>query len=215
MKKHTMPLSEHNTFFKCILFSLAAALMLCGCAPSSPKQEKAPAAHVESLSVGHRLKIQNIDSRLLLVDNNSVLAADGLFYASWGMGKATPYKNSDGETADLYDASLYLLLGESKDPASAQNNMDTWLNAAKDNYEITEEQEITCGGQAYTILTYQCAGEDNPYARGMSALGTAGSDALCIELTCREGFEEDLSSLLTTFLEGCILDTDETIPQNI
>lgn len=193
---------------KYLVLFLCIALMLSGCAPSPKKQEKKPAAYIENLSVGHRLEIQGIDKRLLLIDSNSALAADGLFYASWGIGEATPYKNSDGDTADLYDASLYLLLGESKDPASAQDNMDTWLNAAKDNYEILEEREITCNGHAYTVLTYNCANEGNPYARGMSAFGTAESDALCIELACQESFEEDLAPLLTAFLENCSYRTE-------
>ena len=193
---------------KYFILYLCITLILSGCSPSPGKQEKEPAAHVENLSVGHRLAIQNIDKRLLLIDNNSALAADGLYYASWGMGEAAPYENSDGDTADLYDASLYLLLGESKDPVSAQNNMDTWLNAAKDSYEILEEKEITCGNHAYTALTYNCANEENPYARGMSAFGVVGSDALCVELTCQESFGEDLVALLTEFLGNCTYSAD-------
>ncbi len=190
-----------------ILF-LCMGLMLSGCGASPSQPEKKAAAYVPSLSIGHSLDIQNIDSRLLLVDDNSALAADGLYYASWGIGEASSYENSDGDTVDLYDASLYLLLGESKDQAAAQNNVDTWMAAAKENYEILDEKEAAYNGQPYTILTYRCASEENPYARGASAFGTAGSNALCIELTCQEDFKEDLPSLLTAFLEGCTCRND-------
>ena len=190
-----------KTKFAILFFCLA--LLLPGCSALSPNLEKKPVENKSHLLVGHSLEVENTDSRFVLVDDNSALAADGLYYVSWGMGDPTPYENSDGNTADLYDASLYLLLGESKDAASAQKNVATWLNAAKENYEVLEEQETVYNGQAYTVLTYRCASENNPYDRGISAFAATGGISLCVEVTCLEDFPEDLEGILSNLLGHC------------
>lgn len=189
-----------RTYF---IFFLCLAFLLSGCAPFSPNLEKEPVENKSHILVGHSMEVENTDSRLVLVDDNSTLAADGLYYVSWGMGDPEPYENSDGDAANLYDATLYLLLGESKDAASAQKNMTTWLEAAKTNYEILEEEEITCNGQSYTLLTYNCIHEDNPYDRGVSAFASISGVSLCVELTCQEDFQDDLRNIMTNFLEHC------------
>lgn len=186
-------------FFLLILI----VFLLTGCSSISFLQENESAESVTELTVGHSLKIEDINNRLILVDNNSTLAADGLYYVSWGIGESKPYENNDGDYVDLYDASLYLLLGESKNPESAQNNADSWLDAAKNNYEILDEETVTFNDQTYTLVTYNCINEDNPYDQGISAFGTSGSSALCIELICCENFNEDLKTILTDFLGSC------------
>ena len=188
---------------KCFIFFLGMALLLSGCAPFSPKLEKEPVENKSHLLVGRHMEVENTDSRLILVDDNSVLAADGLYYVSWGMGEPKPYENSDGDTANLYDATLYLLLGESKDETSAQKNMDTWLEAAKTTYEVLEETESTYNGQPYTLLAYNCISQENPYDRGISAFASIGDISLCVELTCQKDFQEDLEAILANFLEHC------------
>lgn len=143
-----------------------------------------------------------------LFDNMDALSADGLYYAAWTMGDSEPYENNDGDTVDLYDAQLYFLLGEFKDAESAQNNMDTWLSAGKTNYDIQSEENVICNGQNYLLITYQFIHTDNPYARGVSAFSVFDNNAVCIELTCRENFDEDLKAVLTDFLNGCTYDAD-------
>lgn len=188
-----------------IIFSLCAALLLAGCSSLSPKLGKEPVEQKSRILVGRSLEVENTDSRFALVDDNSALAADGLYYVSWGMGDPKPYENSDGDTADLYDASLYLLLGESKDAAAAQKNMEIWLEAAKSNYEVLREEEAVYNGQAYTVLTYRCASEDNPYDRGVSAFAAADGVSLCVELTCQKDFPEELGEILSNFLGHCTI----------
>lgn len=190
---------KYFSFILCITF------LVSGCSLSL---EKEPVENTHRFTLGHCLEIYNTDSRLILTDTNSSLAADGLYYASWGIGDSEPYENSEGGTADLYDANLYLLLGESKTCASAQNNMDTWLNAAKTNYKVQSEEDLICQQQSYTLITYECVSEDNPYAHGMSAFGVNGNNAVCIELTCRENFDQDLKNILTVFLNNCVYTTD-------
>ncbi len=182
------------------LFSLAGYYYV-----SLPMQEEQEDTWSDSgyLKVGHHLTIQNADDRLSLLDSKDVLSANGLYYAAWTMGGSEPYVNSEGTAVDLYDAQLYLVLSEHKDGEEAHNDVEKWLDAARGNYEVLTEEEITCNGQSYSLLTYNCVSESNPYARGMSAFGVYDSTAVCMELTCREGFEEDLYKILISFLDHC------------
>lgn len=141
--------------------------------------------------------------QLILLDNKDVLAADGLYYATWGTGHSVPYENSDGDTIDLYDAQIYFLTSETPDEASAEKNYTAWLSAAKENYTVLTEETIDCNGQPYTLITYNCSGGDTPYDRGVSAFGTCGATAVCAELTCLEEYGGDLTVLFTEFLKGC------------
>lgn len=205
-KKETIKLK-----LKYLLCILCIALILTGCSYTALlSREKKEDTWADSgfLSIGHNLTIQNTDNRLTLLDNMDVLSGEGLYYATWTMGTAEPYENSDGNTVDLYDAQLYLVLGEFQNSTSAKDNMDKWLTAGKNNYEILSEEEITCNGQPYSLITYNCVSENNPYHRGISAFGICGSNAVCIELTCRENFEEDLRDILINFLDNCTYDAD-------
>lgn len=196
---------KHGFPGKFICGLLCAACLFTGCAPSLT-EEKSLVNEDGSVTVGNCLTVRNDDSRLTLMDNKDALAADGLYYATWTAGNCEAFENSDGETVDLYDAQLYLLLSENKNSEDAQKNMDTWLAAARSGYEIHTEEEITCNGQDYTQITYGCVSEDSPYDRGISVFGVLGNDAVCIELTCREGYGEDLQGMLTDFLDSCSLE---------
>ena len=184
------------------IYALCIMLTLTGCSSPASLSENA-ATDSGNVTIGNYLSIQNTDSRLTLLNNLDTLSADGLYYASWVIGDAQPYENSDGDTVDLYDASLYLLSGEFKNTQYAQENMDSWLAAAKENYEVLNEEEITCNGQTYSLITYNSTHEDNPYARGISAFGVHENHAVCIELTCLDGFSDDLRDILVDFLESC------------
>ncbi len=193
---------------KYLLLTLFTVFALTGCASASALSSPAESLDVDAeyVTIGHYLTVDNTDSRLTLLSNMDALSADGLYYAAWTMGGSEPYENSDGDTVDLYDAQLYFLLGEFKDAETAQNNLNTWLSAGRTNYEILSEENVTCNGQDYLLITYQFIHEDNPYVRGISAFGVFGNHAACIELTCREGFDEDLKTILIDFLNGCTYD---------
>lgn len=195
----TFVFSGHRNLILCIL--LCFLLFLSGCSYSSAPGK--PAAEDGTVTVGHSLEVRNKDERLTLLDNKDALAADGLYYAAWTAGNCEPYENKDGDTVDLYDAQLYLLLGEAKSSEDAQHDMDTWLAAARENYEVQKEDTVSCGGNAYTLLTYNCKSADTPYDRGVSAFYTDQNTAVCIELTCRADYAEDLYSMLTGFLNNC------------
>lgn len=155
------------------------------------------------LKIGHSLTIQNTDNTLNLLDNKDILSANGLYYAAWTMGESEPYVNSEGKTVDLYDVQLYFVLSEHKDTTEANEDMTTWTELARKNYEVLTEEEVICNGQSYLLITYNCANEDNPYDRGVSAFGVSNNEAACVELTCRDNFGEDLKPILITFLDNC------------
>ena len=142
-------------------------------------------------------------SDFTLLENKDILAGDGLFYATWVTGEASPYTNSDGEEADLYEAELYLLTGENKTAEKAQTNLDGWLAHARSTYQISEEQTLEVSGQSWQLLFYTCNPQTSPYAHGVSAFGLCGTTALCAELTCLRDFPQELLPTLSDFLDGC------------
>lgn len=187
-------------FAMCFIYIL---LTITGCAITPSSIQKEPIENTAHLTIGDHLTINNTNENLILYDNKSALAGDGLYYASWRIGDAIPYENSDGDSVDLYSAQLYLLMGEFSNNTKAQENQESWLSKAESNYEISDEKEIDCSGQLYTMLTYTFTDKNNPYARGVSAFGLHDNLAVCIELTCQNDFEEDLTAILTEFLENC------------
>lgn len=189
--------------FKYMLCMTGLLLAITGCTSISSVTEKEPVENTACLKVGRNLEVNNTNESLILYDYKEALAGDGLYYASWRIGDAIPYENSDGDTVDLYDAQLYLLLSEFTSAGKAQENKDEWLDRARSNYEISAEEEIVCNEQAYLMITYTFPGENTPYARGVSAFAVHGNRAVCMELTCREDFAGNPETILTEFLENC------------
>lgn len=174
-------------------------LFLAGCSSASGNTDDRQEGQTK---IGPVMEI-DAPQEFTLLDNKDALAADGLYYATWVMGNPSPYENSDGDMVEIYNAQLYLLVSETKNGKSAENNYQAWLTSAKDFYHVHTEDTITCNGQSYTMITYDCTGEDTPYDRGVSAIGVHGANAICAELTCTENYQGDLASLLTEFLNGC------------
>lgn len=188
---------------KILALFLSLSWCLSGCSSQQPtKASDGQKWQEDWIQVGTTMGIET-PKQLTLLDNKEALAADGLYYATWTAGSFVPYENSDGDTIDLYDAQLYLLVSEAKNEKSAEKSCQTWLAAAKDNYEVLETESITCNGQPYTMLSYNCISEDSPYDHGVSALGVYGTDAICAELTCVDGYDEDLTQMLMEFLDKC------------
>lgn len=188
---------------KYVLCITGLLLVITGCSSISSIAEKEPIENTAYLKVGRNLEVNNTNESLILYDYKEALAGDGLYYASWRIGDAIPYENSDGDTVDLYDAQLYLLLSEFTSAEKAQENMDAWLDRARSNYEISAEADTVCNEQAYLMITYTFPDENTPYARGVSAFAVHGNSAVCMELTCQEDFAGDLETILTEFLENC------------
>lgn len=197
MKNHMKP--KHIVSILCITILLTVT----GCSVLPSVSGNDTVVNSEYVTIGSSLTVHNIDTRLTLISNMDALSADGLYYASWAAGSSEPYENFAGDTVDLYDAQLYLLLGEFKSSDAAQQNMDNWLTAVQTNYDVTDEKTVTCNDRSYTMVIYNFQNEENPYAHGVSALGVYQNIAVCVELTCRENYQEDLEKMLTAFLNNC------------
>ena len=193
-------IKSKSKYIACIL-CITASLTGCSLLPSL--SDSNTVTDSEYVTVGRHLTVHNTDKRLTLLNNMDTLSADGLYYASWTSGDSEPYENSDGDTVELYDAQLYLLMGEFKNSDAAQKNMATWLTTGQTNYDVTDESTITCNGQSYTVITYRFRNEENPYSHGVSAFGVYENLAICVELTCREKYQEDVQEMLTNFLNNC------------
>lgn len=186
-------------------FLLLGCVLLSGCSAFSRTAGREPdrqSGEAGPVKIGSVLEA-DAPEQLTLLDNKDTLAADGLYYTTWTAGDSVPYENSDGETIDLYDAQLYLLVSESADAEAAEKDCRVWLASARDNYDIQETEDITCSGQDYTLIVYDCISGDTPYERGVSAFGVRGANAVCAELTCVEDYEGDLTALLKEFLDSC------------
>ncbi len=188
--------------------AITTAGILTGCASSLSEElqntsSSETAADGSIVKIGQYLTVTTPDNDLNFLSQNDSLAANGMYYATWTAGEATDYENSDGDTVDLYDAQLYLLLEESKNEAEASDNIDSWLSAAEDNYNISSYEDITVNGETYTVITYQCSSETSPYDHGVSAFSVHDTSAVCMELTCTDNYTGDLNTMLTDFLSGC------------
>lgn len=191
---------------KLMFFLLAGALCLglTGCGTVLPPEKAADGLDWSEdwVTVGGIVGVdtpEGMDPR----ENNDALAASGMYYATWSVGESEPYTNAEGDEAQIYDAQIYLLLGGYKSAEEAENTLSQWKSMAELNYAIGETSTQTHNGQEFTVITYTFESEENPYARGASAFGVYRNYAVSVELTCREGFQEDAAQLLGGFLDSC------------
>lgn len=194
--KHQNQIKKATILFSCLF------LFITGCSSASQTTGNGASQQDGQTAIGLIMTV-HAPKEFALLDNKDVLAADGLYYATWVTGNSIPYENSNGDTVDLYDAQLYLLASETKDEKDAEKNRQAWLASAEDNYNIHTTGTITCNGQSYTVISYDCVSEDSPYDHGVSALGVHDNNAVCAELTCTRDYEGDLTALLTDFLDNC------------
>ena len=145
----------------------------------------------------------NTPSWLEPMENVDVLAAKGMYYATWSSGEAVPYTNAEGEETELYDAQLYLLLAGYDSSDKAEASMADWMNMASAQYNVTDTCTESHNGQEFTIITYTFNTETNPFARGASAFGVYRNYAISVEFSCQEGFDRDELASLREFLDSC------------
>lgn len=152
--------------------------------------------------MGKVVGIESPGHGLTLQTNNSVLAGEETYYASWTIGEEAPYINEDGDEVTLYPAQLYLLLYGCEDAASAQTTCEEFLARERQTYAVQSESTAAHNGQNYTVLDYACLSEANPYERGCSAFTVYGNFVFVAELTCQDRFEGDASQILADVLDG-------------
>lgn len=181
----------------CLL--LALSLLLTGCAkvvtPADLGWEE------DWQRFGNYLAMEEVGHGFTLLDNKDALAMNDLYYAAWVTGEPRDYENAQGETVDLYDAQMYLLMAVCKEEAAAKQNAADWLAAEQETYTVTDTRTVKANGIPFTVITYETKGE-NPYAFGISAFGYSGNKALTAELSCREGYDENIQTVMADFLSG-------------
>ena len=148
------------------------------------------------------LGIEEPGNDFVLLDNNEALGMSGILYAAWACGEPTAYENADGDTVDLYDAQIYLLVQGCEDEDAASATVEDWAELASQRYEITDSTHFTSNGQDFSVLRYQTSGEANPYSDGVTAYTTFGCYAINVELTCGSDYAGDRLSVLSAFVDG-------------
>lgn len=139
---------------------------------------------------------------LTLLTNNSVLAGEDTYYASWTAGEPAPYTNADGDEVDLYPAQLYVLLYGCADRAAAESACADFLAREQETYTVQDQRTEEHNTQRYTVLDYTGGSADNPYGRGSSAFAVRGNYVLVAELLAQDSFDGDVSRMLSDFLDG-------------
>ena len=179
-------------------------LLLAGCAKAAPERAADGASWNESwTTLGGVLGVEEPGHGLVLRDNNEALSVTDMYLASWTIGEGTPYVNEDEDEVVLYPARLDLLVYGCKDAHAAQQAVDDWTVRQAQTYDISGTSRQTCSGQDYTVSTYFCKSETNPYDRGISAFGVYKDYAVSVELNCLDSFTEDEAAILTDFLRLC------------
>ena len=139
---------------------------------------------------------------LTLLTNNSVLAGEDTYYASWTVGEPAPYTNADGDEVDLYPAQLYVLLYGCADQAAAESACADFLAREQETYTVQDQRTEEHNAQRYTVLDYTGGSAGNPYGRGSSAFAVRGNYVLVAELLAQDSFDGDVSRMLSAFLDG-------------
>ena len=190
---------------KKLLFLFLAVLPLClsGCSDYPERAADGTDWNKDWTILGSVLGVEEPGDELTLLNNNSILTGDDLYYAAWTVGESTSYTNEDGKEVDLYNAQLYLLLCGCTDSDYAQQTMEEWIQREQETYTVSETRTETCNGQEYTILIYECGSEANPYSRGASAFATCGNYAVSAEFACQDSYSGQAAEVLIRFLDGC------------
>lgn len=153
--------------------------------------------------LGTVLGVEEPGDGFTLLNNDTALAGDDTYYASWVNGEATDYTNAEGKAVDLYPAQIYLLLYGCADEAAAGEAMADWMAREEETYAVRERRDQTVNGHDYRVLLYDCGSDTNPYSRGASAFGLYGKYVVIAELTCTEAYSGDEAAILTRFLGCC------------
>lgn len=186
------------------VFALALWLFaLTGCSIAPSRAADGSAWSEDWITLGPVLGVEPPEHELVLLDNNTALTANDMYYAAWAIGEAESYTNSDGKEISLYDAQMDVLVCGCGDAERARETVEDWKSRQDGIYAATDRREESHNGQSYTIAAYKCGSETNPYSRGVSAFGVCGKYAVSAELNCRDAFAEDEAEILADFLDGC------------
>lgn len=182
-----------------VIFLLAAALLLCGCAGTEGQRD--PGWEESWTAMGSHLAIESLED-FPLNESNDVLGISGLYYATWTCGEGQAYVNSDGKDAMVYDGQIYVLLKECSDADAAALEIATWIDLEKQSYEAGEQETLSVGSQEFQVLPLTNGKESNPYPAGISAFAVRGKNAISVELVYSDRYDGNPRETLERFLAG-------------
>ncbi len=177
---------------------LLAMFVLIGCTVREEKEH--PDWDASWFALGDLIAAETPEG-FTLNESNDVLSIAGLYYATWTAGQGEPITNAQGKDAVLYDAQIYLLVKECESAEDAETDIADWMQRETGAYE-TVKSTVTAAGHSYTALELVRAKNENPYHHGAAAFGVIGTNAVSAELLCREGWDGDVITVLTEFLNG-------------
>lgn len=186
-----------NRSFICVVLILAVTLSGCGTGGTERPADWEPDWTV----VSPLLAVEPLEG-YTLNESNDALYASGIYYATWVTGEARPHTNEDGESAEIFDGQIYVLVQEFRSTDSADSNAAQWIAREKQSFATGEEAAVVWGDQSFTILPLLSGSEHNPYTHGAAAFGVRGSWAICVELLLADGQETDAQNILEAFLSG-------------
>lgn len=185
-----------------ILFCCILLLTLAGCRKLPDKTLSGEEWNDAWIRIGTVLGVGASPENFELIDNKDALSVSDLYYSEWACGKPREYINSEGETASVYDAQIYLLLRETNNRELAENTAEEWENLTKKNYDITDSFTKEYSEQEFSVYKYNVINENNPYAFGISAFGVWESGAVSVEFVFMESFTDNADEILNVFLTG-------------
>lgn len=185
---------------RCFLcLTLAVAILLSGCGTAA---QELPAGWEADWTVVSPLLAVEPFENYTLNESNDALYVSGIYYATWVTGEARPHTNEDGESAEIFDGQIYVLVQEFRNSDSAKSNAAQWIAREKQSYDTDEEFTVTCGEQEFTILPLLSGSGSNPYSYGAAAFAVRGSWAICVEFLFADGYDTDAQKTLEAFLNG-------------
>ena len=187
-----------------IVAILVAAALLVPSLSRYPDRAEDGAAWDRSWEMlGTVLGVEAPGNDFTLLNNDTALAGDDTYYASWVAGEPTDYTNADGKPVDLSPAQIYLLLYGCADEEAAGEAYNEWMAREEQTYSVRERREETHNGRDYALLFYDCGSDTNPYSCGVSAFALYGKYVVIAELTCTDAYDGDEAIVLAAVLDGC------------
>lgn len=176
---------------------LALALVLTGCGSDTPQTN-----WDENLTIIAPFLAAEPMEGFAFGESDDIFGISGVYYAAWTNGEARSFTNAEGEDTVIFDAQIYVVAQECRTEEEAQQNITAWKAREKQNYQVSEELGITLNNRSYTMLTMASGNEGNPYGSGAAAFTVSGTNAICVELVCSDGFVENPRAVLEVFLNG-------------
>lgn len=180
------------------ILALIAVLALTGCANS---EELHPDWDESWVRIADYVGVEPLEG-FTLNESNDALFMSGLYYATWTSGNGRDFVNSDGAEATVYDAQIYVLLEECRDPEAAEEAVETWIARERQSYTAGEPYTKTFGTQSFEILPLIAGSEGNPYPHGTAAFAVRNEWAISVEFVCSDLFDGDSQAILEQFLAG-------------